>query len=67
MVLSCCSKWHDMHTNKIEIISQTTKNKMEEAIRKMAESSLRTLCLAYKKVSPNCDLESKDEKGVFNI
>jgi Ca2+ transporting ATPase len=36
MVLSCCSKWHDMNSNKIEIISQTTKSKMEDAIKKMA-------------------------------
>lgn len=33
----------------------------------MAESSLRTLCLAYKKLSSRDDLQSKDDKGVFNI
>lgn len=38
---------------------------MEEAIIEMAQNSLRTLCLAYKKVRPTADLQSKDEKGVF--
>lgn len=33
----------------------------------MASSSLRTLCLAYKKISPNTNLEQKDEKGVFTV
>ena len=33
----------------------------------MAESSLRTLCIAYKKINSNDDLEFKDEKGVFAV
>lgn len=32
----------------------------------MAEHSLRTLCLAYKKLSAHDDLEKKDEKGIFH-
>lgn len=32
----------------------------------MANDSLRTLCIGYKKVGPHDDLESKDEKGVFD-
>jgi hypothetical protein len=31
----------------------------------MAENSLRTLCVAYKKLQAHDDLEAKDEKGVF--
>jgi hypothetical protein len=31
----------------------------------MAEGSLRTLCLCYKKLSAHDDLEIKDDKGVF--
>lgn len=49
------------------MISESTNNKMQENIRKMAESSLRTLCIAYKKISNNEDLEFKDEKGVFAV
>lgn len=31
----------------------------------MAESSLRTLCLCYKKLGAKDDLEKKDEKCVY--
>lgn len=33
----------------------------------MAENSLRTLCLAYKKISSHDNFESKDNKGVFEV
>lgn len=33
---------------------------MNVAINKMAENSLRTLCVAYKKISNQTDLEQKD-------
>jgi Ca2+ transporting ATPase len=33
----------------------------------MASSSLRTLCLAYKKINTNDNLEQKDEKGIFDV
>lgn len=33
----------------------------------MANKSLRTLCLGYKKLGPHDDLESKDDKGVFHV
>jgi magnesium-transporting ATPase (P-type) len=33
----------------------------------MANKSLRTLCIAYKKISDNDDFVTKDEKGVFEI
>jgi hypothetical protein len=32
----------------------------------MAEDSLRTLCLGYKKLSAHDDLEAKDSRGVFS-
>ena len=40
---------------------------MEKSIYEMASKSLRTLCLAYKTLRPTSDLETKDEKGVFEI
>lgn len=64
-MLNCCNRWHNLNTNKIEFITHEMKVKMEEAIKKMAENSLRTLCLAYKIVSQTCDLETKDESGIF--
>lgn len=49
------------------MISDSLRLKMQENIMKMAESSLRTLCLAYKKVLIGEDLQSKDGKGVLDI
>lgn len=40
---------------------------MNQAINKMAEGSLRTLCVAYKKLPDNTDFTDKDEKGLFSI
>jgi magnesium-transporting ATPase (P-type) len=67
MVLGCCNKWYDMKNNRVESITESLKGKMEENIKKMAESSLRTLCLAYRKISSCDDLQCKDEKGVFSV
>lgn len=39
---------------------------MTKAINRMAEDSLRTLCLGYKKLSAHDDLEAKDSRGVFS-
>ena len=33
----------------------------------MAQSSLRTLCLAYKPISETENIDSKDQKGVFEV
>ena len=33
----------------------------------MAERALRTICLAYKDIGPNEDLEKKDKLGVFEM
>lgn len=40
---------------------------MTKAINRMAEDSLRTLCLGYKKLSAHDDLEAKDSRGVFTV
>lgn len=67
MVLQTCSKWYNMDENKIEDINQHVKTKMENSILEMANKSLRTLCIGYKKLGPLDDLETKDDKGVFNV
>lgn len=33
----------------------------------MAESSLRTLCLAYKPIDKSSNTTSKDQKGIYDI
>lgn len=33
----------------------------------MAEGSLRTICLAYKRLAPHDDLQNKDSKGIYEF
>lgn len=40
---------------------------MEKAIEVMAGRALRTICLAYRNLSGNEDLTSKDSKNVYDI
>lgn len=63
--MNSCSDWFNPDTNEIETITTAKRQEMEDAITGMANKSLRTLCLAYKKLRPTSDLETKDEKGVF--
>ena len=56
MVLSTCDSWFNMEKNEIQPISAEVRTEMNNAITKMAESSLRTLCLAYKKLSDKDNL-----------
>jgi Ca2+ transporting ATPase len=67
MVMNSCSDWLNPETNEIEAITPSKRKEMDDAIIGMANKSLRTLCLAYKKLRPTSDLETKDEKGVFEI
>jgi magnesium-transporting ATPase (P-type) len=39
---------------------------MDNAILEMANKSLRTLCIGYKKLGVHDDIETKDNKGVFD-
>jgi hypothetical protein len=41
-------------------------NGLNDVIVKMAENSLRTLCLGYRKLSARDEFEKKDEKGVYD-
>lgn len=67
MVMASCSDWFNPQTNQVQPISPALKDEMDKAIIGMASKSLRTLCLAYKVLRPTSDLDSKDEKGVFEI
>lgn len=50
MVLDSCNFWLNQSSNKIESLSADCRQEMLEAITKMAEESLRTLCIAYKPI-----------------
>lgn len=43
------------------------KADVNTAISTMANSALRTLCIAYKEISQSDDLVTQDDKGVFDI
>ena len=58
MVLHGCTDIYNASTNTTEIIN---KDSIDKVIRKMAEKSLRTLCLAYKKISTHENIEKKEE------
>ena len=60
MVLGTCNQWYNMEDNTIEDISEHVRAKMQAAILQMANKSLRTLCIGYKKLGPHDDLEGKD-------
>ena len=65
MVMNSCSDWFNPETNSVQPITMHKRKEMDDAIVGMANKSLRTLCLAYKKLRPTSDLETKDDKGVF--
>ena len=62
MVLHGCTDIYNSSKNAIETINQ---GHVDKVIRSMAEKSLRTLCLAYKRINTHDNFEKKDEKGVF--
>jgi Ca2+ transporting ATPase len=43
------------------------REKIEKSIETMAGRALRTICLAYRDVSPREDFNTKDKKGVFDV
>jgi Ca2+ transporting ATPase len=49
------------------VLDETTKTIVYENIKRMADNALRTICLAYKEISGNEDLSTKDHLGVFDV
>lgn len=54
-----------MQSNRVDVLSGSVRQQIEHSIKEMAESSLRTLCFAYKDISKDSNLDKKDQKGVF--
>ena len=48
-------------------MDEKLKADVNSAICTMANSSLRTLCIAYKEIGVRDDLVTQDDKGVFDI
>jgi magnesium-transporting ATPase (P-type) len=65
MVLRSCQYLFNSETNKIEDLTEASRQSIEQIIVEMATKSLRTLCLGYRKLNPKDDFTIKDEKGVY--
>lgn len=64
IILASCQDMYNQRTGNIEPID---KNQVERIIHQMAENSLRTLGLAFKKLSGHDNFEDKDKRGVFEV
>ena len=56
IVLASCNQWYNNQSGEIEPLTSEVSNEINRVINKMAENSLRTLCLGYKKLSAHDDL-----------
>lgn len=67
MVLAACNTYHSKSSSSPIPIDAELREKVEKAIETMASRALRTICLAYRDVSPREDFTTKDNKGVFDV
>jgi magnesium-transporting ATPase (P-type) len=67
IILGKCTAWLNCKTMQTMQIDPSIRTNLEETITKMAEKGLRTIVLAYRKIAPNDDINSKLEGGVFKI
>ena len=56
IVLKSSSSWFNHATGEVEPISHSVNQELNTVITKMAQNSLRTLCLGYKKLTAHDDL-----------
>ncbi len=66
-VMKSCKDWYNKESNQVESINEELGRQMDATINDMAMDSLRTLCLAFKKLRPTEDFDTKDEKGVYEV
>ena len=67
IIFASCTNLYSSSTSKVLPISEALKLEVNEAIDKMANKALRTICLAYKDipVKTGLEFENKDSKGVY--
>ena len=66
IVLKSSDSWYNTGSGEVEPISHQVNQELNTVITKMAQNSLRTLCIGYKKLAAHDDLEKKNDKGVFD-
>lgn len=52
---------------EVSAITPDLLSTMKDSITNMAKQSLRTLCLAYKEIYENENLEASDPNGIFEV
>jgi Ca2+ transporting ATPase len=67
MVLKGCTKFLDKNTMTERPIDPALKETMEKAISSMAQKALRTIVMAYKDLTINEDLSTKNQQGVYTV
>lgn len=67
LVLRACTHFHDKESKQIVPITEELKQKMEVAIKAMADEALRTIVCGYRRLKGDEDLTTKDRLGVFDV
>ena len=67
IVLDCCAFFYDFEKDEVVLIDEQMKEDIKRAAKQMADTSLRTIALAYKEVSGKEDFKSRDSKNIYNI
>ena len=66
VLLKSCQFWLNAQSTQVEPLD-SIREQIGETINTMAGNSLRTLCLAFKKLSADQDLSQKNRRGVYNV
>jgi len=67
IVLESCTHFHSFEEDRIIPITETIKKQIESEIENMATKALRTICIAYKEISGDEDLATRDDKNVYEV
>lgn len=67
MVLRSCTKFHSKKTNQITTLDAKLVDEVNKNIKRMADNALRTICLAYRDLTGNEDMNKIDDFGVYAI
>ena len=65
LILESCTHYHSYEHGVVPI--ENYKQLINDAIGKLANTALRTICLAYKEVKDISEVGVQDKKGVYDI
>jgi Ca2+ transporting ATPase len=67
IILKSCQFWLNGQSTQVEPLDSSIREQIGETINTMASNSLRTLSLAFKKLTADQDLSQKNRRGVYNV